>query len=461
MDKEKFSGELRILQRLNKYEFAFEAYIMRTGPVQNGQWEFRNLETNYRSFAGQPVLVAYTKYGRQVGDGHNSEEKIDPKTGEKYRSFTAATAERIVGMISEDMADLTLVERDGHTWLRVRGRIWTQYAKELIDKLMRTGSMEVSVEAIVTDGHKEDGREVYDAWDGIGFTILGDDVAPGVPNAHIRAIATTQEEFERMKLRVASLVKEDGETQKPQKNTEQKGRKILSYLSKGQLRELQAKFGDSWRVMAAMETTSAVVVCLMAENGKTAVYRMESVSDGVVPERIRVVNAQVHFCADEGDEPVCVDACDMLESMGERVRNAEDRCERAERECADLKSAMEKMAGAEEQRRLAAAKKVADDTLAAFNINRADKVEESRLASLRAEIEAGKFTACTDENSQWIGDKAVEKEVLSLCAAAVMEADRKAAEGGRTIHIMDKLGAGGPIDDGTVNGLLARIGIQQ
>lgn len=461
MEKEKFSGQLRILQRLNKYEFAFEAYILRTGPVQNGKWEFRNLEANYRSFAGQPVLVAYKNYGRQVGDGHNSEEKIDPKTGEKYRSFTAPTAERIVGMISEDMADLTLVERDGHTWLRVRGRIWTQYAKELVDKLMQTGSMEVSVEAIVTDEHKEEGRDVYDEWDGIGLTILGDAVAPAVPNAHIQAIAATQEEFEQMKLRVASLVKEDGEINKPQKNSEQKGRKTLSYLSKGQLRELQAKFGDSWRVMAAMETSAAVVVCLMAENGKTAVYKMESVSDGVVPERIRTVNAQVHFCADGEDDAVCVDACDMLEAMGERVRKAEDRCERAEKESADLKAAMEKMASAEEQRRLAAAKKVADDTLAAFNRNRADKVEESRLASLKADIEAGKFTACTDENSLWVGDKAVEKEVLSLCAAAVMEADQKAAEGNRTVYIMDKLGAGGPLDDGTVNGLLAKIGIHQ
>lgn len=82
--------------------------------------------------------------------------------------------------------------------------------------------MEVSVEVIVTDEHEENGRDVYDEWDGIGFTILGDAVAPAVPNANIRAIAAMQEEFEEMKLRVASLVKEDSKTEKPKKNPEQK-----------------------------------------------------------------------------------------------------------------------------------------------------------------------------------------------------------------------------------------------
>ena len=117
---EMFTGKLHVLQQLNKYEFAFEADILRDGPVQGGRWDFRNLDQYYKTFKGQPVLVAYTHNGRQVGDGHNAQELRDPKTGEPYRSFTAPTAERIVGMISEDDEDITIVEMDGHKWLRVR-----------------------------------------------------------------------------------------------------------------------------------------------------------------------------------------------------------------------------------------------------------------------------------------------------------------------------------------------------
>ena len=243
---DRYVGELRVLERINQYEFAFEADILRTGPVQGGRWEFANLDQHYRSFAGKPVLIAYV--GRRVGDGHNGAERIDPDTGERYRSFTDATAERIIGMISEDESDLTLFERDGYTWLRVKGRIWTYYAREAVDEIVRTGRMDVSIEAEVYDVREEDGREVYDSWTGLGLTILGAGVDPAVPGANIRALADMQEEFETMKLRVASLVKEEN---KPQNNPEKKGMNKRMRFSKKQLRELQAKFGEDYTVLAA------------------------------------------------------------------------------------------------------------------------------------------------------------------------------------------------------------------
>lgn len=459
-------GELRLLERKGEFIFPVELWML-NDKVNENKWRFINLEEHRALWAGVPVLVAYVNGGRTVGSGHNMSERVDPKTGEKFKSFTDATAERIVGAISENEADIRLVERDGYTWVVAKGFLWAWYARELVDKITEKAAqgraMSVSVEVFVTEEHMEGDVAVEEKYKPLGVTVLGDRVDPAIVGAHIAMLNGMESEFSALKLRAASYLgeREPGAKEKPQKNPEQKGRKSLSYLSKGQLRELQAKFGDSWRVMAAKETDNGVVVCLMDGNGKTAIYQMASVSDGVSAERIKSVNAQVHFCADGESDAVCLDACDMLEAMGERVRKAEDRCKCAEKESADLKAAMEKMESAEKQRRLAAAKKVADDTLAAFNRNRADKVEESRLASLKADIEAGKFTACTDENSLWVGDKAVEKEVLSLCAAAVMEADRKAAESGRTVYIMDKLGAGSSLDDGTVNGLLARIGIQQ
>ena len=415
---ERYVGELRLLEQVNDYEFAFEADILRNGPVQGGRWEFANIEQNYKTFAGKPVLIAYV--GRRVGDGHNASDRIDPQTGERYRSFTDATAERIIGMISDDTNDMTVYEADGYKWLRVTGHIWAYYAKEAVDNILRTGRMDVSIEAEVSSVREEDGREVYDDWVGLGLTVLGEGVDPAVPGANIRALADMEEEFEDMKLRVASLVQEGN---KPK--TQKEGVKKSMRLSKQQLRELQPKFAEH-TVLAGEQNDNGVTLCLMGKSGTTAVYQMSSLDESVVPERIVNVNAQTHFCAD-GCEDVLVDACDIVETMSEAAQAAEDRAECAEKELSTAKATIEQMVATENARRLSAAKSKATATLAEFNANREDKIEEKVLSALTADIEAGKFTALCDENGAWVGESAVEEKVLSMCAAAIMEQDKRNA----------------------------------
>ena len=54
---DRYVGELRVLRQLNKYEFAFEADILRDGPVQGGRWEFARLGENYKTFAGKNLVL--------------------------------------------------------------------------------------------------------------------------------------------------------------------------------------------------------------------------------------------------------------------------------------------------------------------------------------------------------------------------------------------------------------------
>ena len=123
-----------------------ELTMMRDGLNEN-RWEYRNIKDHYRSFVGQPILIAYVM--GKIGDGHNSSEKVDPRTREKYYSYTDGTAERIVGTLSDDINDFSLVERDGHTWVVAKGKLFAFYAKELVDKIVRTGRMSVSVETLI------------------------------------------------------------------------------------------------------------------------------------------------------------------------------------------------------------------------------------------------------------------------------------------------------------------------
>ena len=73
------TGQLKVLQKLNPYEFGVELWLMREGVNQN-RWNYQNLEKYYKTFVGRPILIAYVMW--KIGDGHNSQRKTDPRTGE-------------------------------------------------------------------------------------------------------------------------------------------------------------------------------------------------------------------------------------------------------------------------------------------------------------------------------------------------------------------------------------------
>jgi len=415
-------GELKVLQSDNEFIFPVELWLLNDQLTRNN-WRFENLEEHREMWAGVPLLVAYVDGGNTTGDGHNQRTKRD-KDGKEYQSFTDATAERICGALNDDSNDIRIEERDGAKWVVGKGFLWAWYAHELVEQIVndfRQGKvMSVSIEALVTDGYVDDnGVEVETKYTPLGVCLLGHGVAPAVPDAHIVMLSEMESEFKNLKLRAASYIEQ---ASAPKPNETDKGVKKAMRLNKKQIKSLQAKF-DGYTVLAAEQSENGVFVGLMSADGKTATYKMGSLDEVIVPERIEIVNAQVHFCAEEGAE-VCADACDMVEAATEASKCAEDRAECAEKALAEANEKIAQMEAAESARRLSAAKKTATDTLAAFNANREDKVDEKVLSALTADIEAGKFTACEDENHAWTGDKSVEEKVLSLCATAVMEMDK-------------------------------------
>lgn len=417
-------GEIKLLQQDNDFIFPVELWLLNDQLTKNG-WRFANLEQHRENWAGVPILTAYVNGGKTVGDGHNQTTRMD-KTGKEYQSFTDSTAERIVGALSDSPEDIRIESRDGAEWVVGKGFLWAWYAHELVmqiaDDARQGRAMSVSIEALVTEGYMDGDVEVETAYTPLGVTVLGHGVTPAVDDAHIAMLTKMESEFKELKLRAASY-QNQSKADKP--NKENKGVKHRMRLNKQQLRELQPKFSDH-TVLAAEQSENGVVVCLMSKSGETAVYRMESLDATIVPEKIISVNAQTHFCA-EGCEDVLVDACDMVETAAEAQKCAEDRAECAEKELAAVKETISKMEAAENTRRLSAAKKKATDTLDAFNANRESKVDVKVLESLNKDIEAGKFTALASESGEWLGESAVEEKVLSLCASAVMEQDKRSA----------------------------------
>lgn len=346
----KMSGELRVMQRLSEYEFGVELWVMRSGLNEN-HWDFRNMREHYLTFVGQPILCAYV--GRKVGDGHNMREVRDPYTGEKGYTFMDGTAERIVGTLSDDPKDFSIVEEGGNEWIRAKGRLFQFYAPELVEKIVRTGRMDVSAETDTKKSHMDGENEIITDWAGLGVTVLGDDVPPAIPGARIKALSAIQEEFKKLKLRAASLDPGKG-------SNETNKRKGVNIMSKKAMEAMSEKF-KGYRVVALSE--DGMHVGLVDSAGSAYTYAFNAEDNGAVVEsRIKPAYLTAAFPFGEGVNAMAevsdiVDyACAAKGQQAEDVKALQARLEAAE-------ETIRTMEAAEHERRVEAVKEAVNGAL--------------------------------------------------------------------------------------------------
>lgn len=475
-------GELKVLERINKYEFAVAVRVMRSGWNRN-KWCYLNVDQCYQSFLGQPILCSFPN--GKVGDGHNMEERKD-KDGQTYYSFIGASCEKIVGTISEDANDISLVEEDGETWVVAKGRLFAFYAKELVDHIVEKGVMEVSAETEIYDSHEEPEGEVFTKWAGIGVTILGDGVAPAIPGARIEEFAALREEFNTVILKAASYMRNEEEPDEPddeekdedeiepeddedevaqepqnenktQKSNEKGEKKTVKAFSKKQIAELSNKF-DGYTVLSAGQDETGIHVCLMSADGTTAIYNMESVEDMVDTGKIRRCEAQTVFSG-EGWE-LAVDACDLTDTLSASVVTANAQLESVTADLAKANSTIEDMTAKEMKRRVSAAKAKALSTLNEFNANREVKVDSAILAKINEAIDNGEFSECENAEGEWCGEEAVCEKVLAACASEVIKQDRQSAMARNSQFVWDGVSNNNRANGGDVQSLLEQFGIK-
>ena len=220
-------GRLKVLEAVNRKLYRVEIWALNDKVNRNG-WKYINLESHLPEFQDIPILTAYLRDGKVIGDGHNFDMRIDPKTGEHYASFTAPDAERIVGWVPKD-ANIR-IEPEGETkWVVVTGYLWTWYARELVEKIAgQGGGMEVSIETLVTKEHIENGYDVEESYSVLGITVLGDGVSPAVAGASIKSLAELRSSMKDEILKAASYIGEkEPETQK---TTNPKERKKITMI---------------------------------------------------------------------------------------------------------------------------------------------------------------------------------------------------------------------------------------
>lgn len=473
-----FNGEIRNLTKQNDFIYEVEVWLLNNITNRNN-WRYTNMAGNKDQFAGTPILIAYVNNGKTIGAGHEFQMEYD-SDGNEAPTFTAATSERIIGAMSDDVNDIRIETlEDGTEWVVGKGFIWKWYAKEAVEKIEMDSKMgrpmSISIETLVTNSHDEDGVEVEDEYIVLGTTILGDGVMPAVKDAHIKALQEIETEFKELKIRAASFqINDDDEDEEddddelsdidetnnePQSNnsTERNEKTSMNIFSKKQLAELSPKF-EGYTVLSAGQDEAGIHVCLMSANGDTAVYTMEGIEDVIDPKKVTKVNSKASFVTDSWEMDVELDAITDDLSAKLIARNSE--LETAKNELQTATDTIASMTEKEMKRRVSAAKAKAQSTLDAFNANREEKIDASILAKINECIDNGDFSECENADGEWCGEEEVMNQVLAACAKEVMEIDKKASLARNSQYVWDGVNKAAKAGTGDVADLLAQFNIQ-
>lgn len=364
--------------------------------VNSNGWRYENLEQHLSRFSEIPILTAYLAGGRVVGGGHNHVMKRDSETGEQYHSYTSAEAERIVGCVCADPPPRIITE-NGSDWVEVSGFIWRWYSRELVRKLKSRGSMDVSIETLVTSHRREEGAEVEESWDVLGITILGSGISPAVKGAKIR--------------------------------TNQKGASPL--ITEKRLKEIAARFPGFTCIGAEPDMSAAA---LLSEEGEPFLCLMEE-TEGEDPAAPVPAAAQLTLSAE--DMPAVSAELDLvLDLFRSRIETYRLREAELQTRCDELQAKLEDMKAGETERRRAAAQKALSDELERFNACREPerRFPETLLSPIAEKIAADEYTALENARGQWTGESLIRSAVAEACMQAQYGMDQTDMQRRRRIY---------------------------
>ena len=454
-ERNSYLGTLQFMGEDEDKNFYVQVDIVRSGPNRNG-WDFQNMETLCKTFLGTPLLCAYLP--NQIGDGHNFREKTLP-TGEQILDFTGPTAERIVGAISDDPADVWTEEREDGVWAVARGKIWRFYNRQLVDRLALQGSMAVSAEIETFGGREdEDGIEVYDDWQGLGVTLLHDSVPPAVPGANIRAIRAMSDEFKEMKLKVASYhpseeLEQDGSAPEDTANETsltRKGVRTNMSLNRREAERLAPLF-DGYRIVGLSEDYKKVA--LMSDNGGFYAYTFsEDFGEEVVASAIVPVKDISVLCGNEEDG-VAADMDEIIKNLSNTISTQESTIANLNAQLESVNEQCETMRNAEHDRRIEAVKDAVRKALAEIEESCGNEAERCE-AEAEAITAAAEDYAAMEDGGKFCGDEAARAKLMAAFAEKHMKVEREKSRKEFAWNNADQNNNGS--DDG-IAGLLSRI----
>lgn len=426
MEKEQYiTGRMKFLESRNDKLQPVELWMLNELTNRNN-WRYINIATKIESFKNIPILIAYE--GKKVGAGHNMDERVDPKTGKPYMSFTAPNAERIVGWIDKDANVRIEKDEDGTEWVVGTGYIWKFYAKEALDFILQgdKNGAEISIETIVTKEHMEENVAVEEEYEILGVTVLGTGVMPAVAGARIHTLQKLEEYRVAMKneiIKAASYINQKDEPNNDTKNETPKGVKH-KMVSKRKLNAMTAKF-EGFTCIGISDDDKRIAL-LSADNVPYGYTVMDTDNGTVIAERMCEAIPEMVFKFDDAE--VTIDFESTFGALTEKAKSLEAERDALATDKKNLESQIEELKTRENKRRMDAAKYAMQDELAKRNAHRDDenKFSADICKDLEQRIANNEFTALEDAEGNWVGDKSVRDAVKALCMDEQTRMDEEA-----------------------------------
>ncbi|MBR5285444.1 MAG: hypothetical protein IKU30_00960 [Clostridia bacterium] len=413
-------GELKILSQIDGWKQKVELWLL-NDKTNNNNWRYENLAEHMRLFAQTPILVAYV--GNRVGDGHNFEETKD-SDGNVIASFMSATAERIVGYFQSE-SDIRMEVRDGKEWIVGYGYIWKWYAQELVAKLTKQGreGMSISIETLIDEMHMDGTTEVFTKYQILGTTILGDDVAPAVTDANIRALSTLGADgVRRLTVRVASLNEQ-------QNNPQTKNKKGVK-ANTMRFKELTEQF-KGFTVLAE----DGKNVALLSDNGALVMSSAEKNGEEIVVGAKTEVNPVASFV--NGDITLEVSLDKIIEKFNAKIAALEQENAKVTEEKETVTASLKAMQTAETERRKNEIKKVVAERIATINANRDVKISSNACDELLTDECLDSYAEMVDKDGKWIGDIAARKDVDAKCMEEIIASEAQRCNAKKSHYAWD------------------------
>lgn len=172
------SKSLKIKEVLNQDFMEIEILSIAEGLNRNNSYfTLESMEKGIPTFYNKFIMGYYRvnnpKSGEGVFEEHNSDIRYDKELDEFYWSYTAANAEKPLGLVRES-DKVEIIEQDGKKWIKLTAVILTKYNREAVKHLLKSkGKRKVSVEVTVVKSHEKDGIEIIEEFILDAITILG------------------------------------------------------------------------------------------------------------------------------------------------------------------------------------------------------------------------------------------------------------------------------------------------
>lgn len=429
-------GKLRLLSEEGSGLLQRVEVLLLNSKVNRNNWQYLNLQEHKSLFAQTPILIAYK--GKQIGDGHNFDEVINPD-GSVTASFMSATAERIVGWFNS-AEDIRIETIDDIEWIVGIGYISKWYAPELVAKLNGQGvgksEMSISIETLIDEMHMDGNTEVFTKYRILGTTILGDSVAPAVADASIRALsAIGLANLREMTLRVANANNPQPDEDEQSESTAQTGRTkrqkgLKRRMNKVGLKALESKFPNH-RVLAVSDDK----VLLANSNDALFMSTYTSNDDGFDVTETIACNAVVTI--GEGEDSVSFDLTEIRANDTARVEELTEKLNASESAKDSALLALEDMRKREHARRINAVKAAIKARFAEIKANADADIADSACDELLKDEAVECYAKLENEDGDFVGEERACRDVDSICMNSVIKAGMIRRENAQHRYVFD------------------------